>query len=287
MLHHSLPEGYAILTKRGVYRWDPTSPIFIWKRNDGNTLCIPSVYYSWTGDVLDTKIPLLRSDEKINQACLRLLEMTGIKATQVYSTLGCEQEYFLVDQGLYHLRPDLVQTGRTLFGKSSPKGQELQDHYLGSLKDKVLDYMRDFEALAFEVGIPVKTRHNEVAPSQYEVAPVFEKASIAVDHNILLMDIMRKTAVKHGLECLLHEKPFAPINGSGKHCNWSLATREGLNLLSPAAAEKSDLHFLILLTAILQAIHRHSALLRASIASASNDHRLGGMKPLPLSFLFI
>jgi len=266
---------------RGYTGWDPTSPIFIWKRNDGNTLCIPSVYYSWTGDVLDTKIPLLRSDKKINDACMRLLKLTGIEAKQVFSTLGCEQEYFLVSQSLFNLRQDLIQTGRTLFGRNSPKGQELQDHYLGSLKDKVLDYMRDFEESAFEVGIPIKTRHNEVAPAQYEVAPTFEKSSLAVDHNILLMDIMKKTAINHGLECLLHEKPFAMINGSGKHCNWSLSTDKGLNLLDPSDSTDSDLHFLILLAAILQGIHRHAGLLRASIASASNDHRLGGHEAPP------
>lgn len=199
----------------------------------------------------------------------------------MYSTLGCEQEYFLLNQLLCNLRPDIIQTGRTLYGSSSSKGQELQDHYLGSLKDRVLDYMRDFEEAAFEVGIPVKTRHNEVAPSQFEVAPTFERSSIAVDHNILLMDLMTKTALEHGLVCLLHEKPFAPINGSGKHCNWSLSTDGGKNLLSPSDVTEGDLHFLVLLTAILQAIHRHSGLLRASIATASNDHRLGGHEAPP------
>jgi glutamine synthetase len=212
---------------------------------------------------------------------MRLLKLTGVPAKQVYSTLGCEQEYFLLNQLLCNLRPDIIQTGRTLFGSSSPKGQELQDHYLGSLKDRVLDYMRDFEESAFEVGIPVKTRHNEVAPSQFEVAPSFERSSIAVDHNILLMDLMTKTALEHGLVCLLHEKPFAPINGSGKHCNWSLSTDGGKNLLSPTDVTEGDLHFLILLTAILQAIHRHAGLLRASIATASNDHRLGGHEAPP------
>lgn len=279
----SFPSGGLRSTyeARGYTGWDPSSPMFIWKRNDGNTLCIPTIYYSWTGDVLDAKIPLLRSDKKINDACLRLLKLTGVHAKQVFSTLGCEQEYFLLNQSLFSLRPDLIQTGRTLFGASSPKGQELQDHYLGSMKDRVLDYMRDFEEAAFEVGIPVKTRHNEVAPTQFEVAPVFERSSIAVDHNILLMDIMTKTALEHNLVCLFHEKPFAPINGSGKHCNWALSTDNGRNLLNPKDVSEGDLHFLILLAAILQAIHRHSGLLRASIASCSNDHRLGGHEAPP------
>ncbi len=279
----SFPSGGLRSTyeARGYTGWDPSSPVFIWKRNDGNTLCIPSVFYSWTGDLLDTKIPLIRSDKKINDACCRLLKLTGVPARQVYSTLGCEQEYFIVNQQLRNLRPDLLLTGRTLFGLSSPKGQELQDHYFGSVKDRILDYMRDFEESAFEIGIPVKTRHNEVAPAQHEVAPVFEKSTRACDHNLLLMELMRKTAIKHGLTCLLHEKPFAGINGSGKHCNWSLSTDTGLNLLDPSDAIDNDLHFLILLAAILQGIHRHSGLLRASIASASNDHRLGGHEAPP------
>lgn len=279
----SFPSGGLRSTyeARGYTGWDPTSPVFIWKRNDGNTLCIPSVFYSWTGAVLDTKIPLIRSDKNLNDVCLRLLKLTGISAKQVYSTLGCEQEYFVINQQLNNLRPDLIMTGRTLFGVGSPKGQELQDHYFGSVKDRILDYMRDFEEAAFEVGIPLKTRHNEVAPAQHEAAPIFEKSSRAVDHNLLLMEIMRKTAVQHGFSCLLHEKPFAGINGSGKHCNWSLSTDEGLNLFDPSDAMDNDLHFLILLAAVLQAIHRHSGLLRASIASASNDHRLGGHEAPP------
>lgn len=280
----SFPSGGLRSTyeARGYTGWDPTSPIFIWKRNSSLTLCIPSIYFSWTGDVLDSKIPLLRSEKAVSDACLRLLKLTRVPAKKIFTTLGCEQEYFIVNRSLFNLRPDLVQTGRTLFGKSSPKGQELQDHYLGNVKDRVLDFMRDFEEAAFEVGIPVKTRHNEVAPGQYEVAPLFERASVAVDHNILLMEMMRKKAAKHGLACLVHEKPFAPINGSGKHCNWSLSTDRGLNLLNPVGLEHhNDLHFLLLLTAILQGVHRHAGLLRASIASASNDHRLGGHEAPP------
>lgn len=265
---------------RGYTGWDPTSPIFLWKAGDGVTLCIPTIFFSWTGEVLDNKLPLLRSERKINQAVMRLLKLTQVEAAYVYSTLGFEQEYFVIDRALRDLRPDLVLLGKTVFGASPPKGQELQDHYFGSVKDRILAFMQDFEDSAIELGIPVKTRHNEVAPAQYEVAPVYEKASTAVDHNILLMEIMRQTAHKHGLSCLLHEKPFAGLNGSGKHCNWSLATDTGINLLDPHALEHSW-HFLILLTAILYAVHRHSALLRASVGSASNDYRLGGHEAPP------
>lgn len=279
----SFPSGGLRSTyeARGYTGWDPASPIFLWKAGDGITLCIPSVFFSWTGDVLDSKIPLLRSDRKIDQAALRLLRLTGISANYVYSTLGLEQEYFVVDRTLRNLRPDLVLLGKTVFGASSPKGQELQDHYFGSVKDRILAFMQSFEMAAIELGIPVKTRHNEVAPAQHEVAPVFEKAAAAIDHNILLMELMRQIAQKQGLACLLHEKPFAGINGSGKHCNWSLSTDQGLNLLDPSDAPHNNLHFLILLAAILHAVHRHSSLLRASIGSASNDYRLGGHEAPP------
>lgn len=279
----SFPSGGLRSTyeARGYTGWDPTSPIFLWKAGDGLTLCIPSIFFSWTGDVLDAKIPLLRSDKKINEATLRLLELTGIKASQVYSTLGAEQEYFVIDRALRDLRPDLVLTGRTVFGAHPPKGQELQDHYFGAVKDRILFFMRDFEEAALKLGIPVKTRHNEVAPAQHEVAPVFEKASAAIDHNILLMELMRQTATKHELSCLLHEKPFHELNGSGKHCNWSLSTDTGINLLDPTDTPENNLHFLILLTAILNAVHEHAMLLRASIGSASNDYRLGGHEAPP------
>ncbi|MFI0434264.1 MAG: glutamine synthetase III [Parachlamydiaceae bacterium] len=266
---------------RGYTGWDPTSPIFLWKGGDGLTLCIPSVFFSWTGDVLDSKIPLLRSDAAISQAVLRLLKLTGLSAHYVNSTLGLEQEYFVVDRALRNLRPDLVLLGKTVLGAPSPKGQELQDHYFGSVKDRILGYMQAVEIAAIELGIPVKTRHNEVAPAQHEVAPVFEKASAAIDHNLLLMELMRQIARQHGLACLLHEKPFAGINGSGKHCNWSLSTDSGINLLDPSDTPSNHLHFLILLTAILDAIYQHSALLRASIGSASNDYRLGGHEAPP------
>ena len=279
----SFPSGGLRSTyeARGYTGWDPTSPVFVWKGGDGVTLCIPSVFFSWTGDVLDSKIPLLRSDRKINEASLRLLRLTGIPAEHVYSTLGAEQEYFVIDRALRNLRPDLVLCGRTVFGAPSPKGQELQDHYFGSVKDRILSFMSDFETIALSLAIPVKTRHNEVAPAQHEVAPVFEKASSAIDHNILLMELMRKVAGEHDLACLLHEKPFYELNGSGKHCNWSLATDTGLNLLDPSDTPENNLHFLVLLTAILAGVYRHSALLRAAVGSAANDNRLGGHEAPP------
>ncbi len=266
---------------RGYTGWDPTSPIFLWKGGDGLTLCIPSVFFSWRGDILDTKIPLLRSDSRLNEAVLRLLRLTGLPTRYVNSTLGLEQEYFVVDRSLRNLRPDLVLLGKTVLGAPSPKGQELQDHYFGSVKDRILAFMQTFETAAIELGIPVKTRHNEVAPAQHEVAPVFEKASAAIDHNLLVMELMRRIAQQQGLACLLHEKPFAGINGSGKHCNWSLVTDGGINLLDPTDTPHNNMHFLILLTAIIHAVYQHSSLLRASIGSASNDYRLGGHEAPP------
>jgi glutamine synthetase len=279
----SFPSGGLRSTyeARGYTGWDPTSPAFVWTGGDGVTLCIPSIFFSWTGDVLDSKIPLLRSDKKINDAVMRLLKLTGIPAHYINSTLGCEQEYFIIDRAWRNLRPDLVMAGRTVFGVHPPKGQELQDHYFGSVKDRILDFMRDFEEAALKLAIPVKTRHNEVAPAQHEVAPVFERLSSAIDHNILLMELMRQIAVKHDLSCLLHEKPFQGLNGSGKHCNWSLATDTGINLLNPTDTPENNLHFLILLTAILNAVYEHSALLRAAIGSSSNDYRLGGHEAPP------
>lgn len=279
----SFPSGGLRTTyeARGYTGWDPTSPVFIWKAGDGVTLCIPSVFFSWDGSVLDTKIPLLRSDRKIEEATLRLLKMTGVEAERVYSTIGLEQEYFVIDRALRNLRPDLVIAGRTVLGAAPAKGQELQDHYFGTVKDRMLNFMCDFEEAALRLGIPVKTRHNEVAPSQFEIAPNFERSTTAVDHNLLLMELMRQIAVKHDLACLLHEKPFDGLNGSGKHCNWSLATDTGINLLDPTKTPEHTLHFLILLTAILEAVHRHAVLLRASIGSAGNDHRLGGHEAPP------
>lgn len=279
----SFPSGGLRSTyeARGYTGWDPTSPVFLWKTEGGLVLCIPTVYFSWTGEALDAKIPLLRSDLKLNKAALRLLELTGIKANKVYSTIGLEQEYFVIDRSFRNLRPDLLLLGKTVFGAMPPVGQELQDHYLGSVKDRILNFMIDFETEALKLGIPVKTRHNEVAPSQHEVAPIFEKSSLAVDHNLLLMELMRHIAVRHHLSCLLHEKPFKGFNGSGKHSNWSLSTDLGLNLLDPGESVGNNLHFLILLTAILHGVHQHAPLLRASIGSYSNDSRLGGHEAPP------
>lgn len=279
----SFPSGGLRSTyeARGYTGWDPTSPPFVWTAGDGVTLCIPSIFFSWTGEVLDHKLPLLRSDAKINQAVLRLLSLTGIQADVVMSTLGCEQEYFVIDRALRTARPDVLILGKTVCGAPPPKGQELQDHYFGAVKDRVLAFMREFEERALELGIPVKTRHNEVAPAQHEIAPVFEKATLGVDHNILLMELMRQIGTKRNLEVLLHEKPFAELNGSGKHLNWSLSTGEGLNLLDPTDTPQNNLHFLVLLVAILHAIWENSALFRASIGSCSNDDRLGGHEAPP------
>lgn len=280
----SFPSGGLRSTSeaRGYTTWDPTSPPFLWKTGGLTVLCIPSVFFSWTGEALDMKLPLLRSDQQISQAALRLLSLLEIEAASVYSTLGCEQEFFLVDRSLALLRPDLMLGGRTLFGAPPPKGQELEDHYFGTVKERVSAYMREFEDEALLLGIPLKTFHGEVAPGQFEVAPIFEKASVAVDHNVLLMELMRKIAMRHNLVCLLHEKPFAGVNGSGKHCNWSLSTDKGMNLLDPSENPENSLLFLILLTAILHAVHRHAALLRTSIASPGNDHRLGGNEAPPV-----
>ncbi|KAF3361476.1 Type-3 glutamine synthetase [Chlamydiales bacterium STE3] len=279
----SFPSGGLRSTyeARGYTGWDPTSPIFLWKAGNGFTLCIPSIFFSWKGEVLDTKIPFLRSDKKLREAVLRLLKLTGIQAGQVFATLGLEQEYFVIDRAMRNLRPDLVLMGKTVFGAQPAKGQELQDHYLGSVRDRVLFFMKDFEKEAIKLGIPIKTRHNEVAPSQYEVAPLFEKASQAIDHNLLLMELMRHIAIEHGLTCLLLEKPFAGLNGSGKHSNWSLATNTHINLLDPSNTPGNNLHFLILMAAILHAVHRHAELIRASVGSYSNDARLGGHEAPP------
>lgn len=276
----SFPSGGARATHeaRGYTMWDPSLPPFLWESGEGLTLCIPSLYFSWKGEPLDQKIPLLRSDQKIQSSVLRLLHLAGVDAARVFSTLGPEQEYFAIDRSLFLRRPDLMLAHRTVFGAKPPKGQELEDHYFGSVKDRVLSFMREFENGAVALGIPIKTRHNEVAPAQHEVAPLFERASLAIDHNLLLMELMRQTATHHDLACLLHEKPFAGINGSGKHCNWSLATDTGLNLLDP---EENSLVFLTLLTAVIHAVHEHAPLLRSSIASAGNDHRLGGSEAPP------
>lgn len=263
---------------RGYTAWDPMSFPFLWESGEGLTLCIPALFYSWHGIALDHKIPLLRSNQKIESAARRLVALCHLPAKRAFATVGIEQEYFLIDEQLFKLRPDLILTGRMLFGAKPAKGQELEDHYCGVVKPSVLEFMRDFEQAALRLGIPVKTRHNEVAPSQYEVAPLFETAALACDHNLLLMEVMRRSAAKFGFTCLFHEKPFLGFNGSGKHNNWSLGTDTGLNLLDP---KENSLSFLTLLAAVLLGVHEHAGLLRASIGSVGNDHRLGGSEAPP------
>jgi glutamine synthetase len=280
----SFPSGgmRSTFEARGYTGWDPTSPAFIMEGTNGKTLCIPSVFLSWNGHALDKKTPLLRSLEAISKQAVRLLHLLGNKdAKRVNCTVGPEQEYFLIDESFYLARPDLINAGRTLFGAKPPKGQEMEDHYWGSIKERVLAFMMDAEHELYKLGVPVKTRHNEVAPAQFEVAPVFESSNIAADHNMLLMEVFRKTALKHGLRCLLHEKPFSGINGSGKHNNWSMADDQGNNLLEPGSTPKENLQFLVVLTAIIRAVNKHSKLLRAGIAFAGNDHRLGANEAPP------
>lgn len=263
---------------RGYTAWDPSSPAFV----IGRTLCIPTVFVAYTGESLDHKAPLLRSVQFLDKAATAVVqEYFDRNVSRVICTLGCEQEYFLVDRALYNARPDLALTGRTLFGHSSAKDQQLEDHYFGSINDRVTAYMRDFETEALKLGIPVKTRHNEVGPGQFECAPVFEEVSLAVDHNQLLMDIMEKVAFRHDFRVLFHEKPFAGINGSGKHNNWALATDTGKNLLSPGKTPKKNIQFLTFFITTIKAVSEHADLLRASIASASNDHRLGANEAPP------
>jgi glutamine synthetase len=280
----SFPSGGMRTTfeARGYTAWDPSSPIFIVDGPNGKTLCVPSVFISYHGSALDNKTPLLRSMEVLSERALAVLRLFGNKdATRVVPTLGAEQEYFLVDRAFYSLRPDLIAAGRTLIGARPPKGQELEDHYFGSIKDRVLAFMQESETELYKLGIPIKTRHNEVAPSQYETAPIFEEANVASDHNQMVMETMSRVARRHNLACLLHEKPFAGVNGSGKHCNWSLSDSEGNNLLEPGDTPHDNLQFLVFLTATLRAVHRRAGLLRAAIASSGNDHRLGANEAPP------
>ncbi|MBI6115845.1 glutamine synthetase III family protein [Salegentibacter maritimus] len=262
---------------RGYTAWDPTSPAFIW----GTTLCIPTIFVSYTGEALDYKTPLLRALQSVDHAATAVAKYFDKNVTKVTATLGWEQEYFLIDSALAATRPDLSLAGRTLLGHSPAKGQQLDDHYFGSIPSRVLAYMRDLEIECMKLGIPVKTRHNEVAPNQFELAPIFEEGNLAVDHNSLLMDIMSKIAEKHSFKVVLHEKPFAGINGSGKHNNWSLATDTGTNLLAPGSTPMKNLQFLTFFINILKAVHDNEELLRAGIASASNDHRLGAQEAPP------
>ena len=280
----SFPSGGIRTTfeARGYTAWDPSSPAFIIECELGKTLCIPSIFISYHGEALDKKLPLLRSDEAINKATVGLLKLFGHKdARKVFSDCGAEQEYFLIDKRFYRMRQDLLMTERTLIGASSPKGQQLEDQYFGSIKERVINYMNDVSIEAYKLGIPLKTRHNEVAPHQFEFAPVFEDSNIAADHNQLLMDIIKKIALKHDLVCLLHEKPFAGINGSGKHINWSLSDDKKNNLFNHGNTPEDNLQFLVLLIAVIRAVYKHADLLYASIASAGNEHRLGANEAPP------
>jgi glutamine synthetase len=280
----SFPSGglRATFEARGYTAWDPTSPAYIMENPNGSTLVIPTAFLSWTGEALDKKTPLLRSMEALSAQAMRILKLFGNKdAVKVFTTVGAEQEYFLIDKAFYYLRPDLVTCGRTLFGAPPPKGQELEDQYFGSIPERVLACMADAEAELFKLGVPVKTRHNEVAPSQYEIAPIFEMSNLATDHQNLIMEVLRKTADKYGLVALLHEKPFAGINGSGKHNNWSMSTDTGENLLNPGDNPHDNAQFLVFCTAVIRAVNKYSEILRLSIASAHNDHRLGANEAPP------
>ncbi len=276
----SFPSGgiRATFEARGYTTWDPTSPAFIRDK----TLYIPTAFCSYTGEVLDKKTPLLRSMEKLSSVAVDVLHILGkTDVTRVTTTVGPEQEYFLIDKEMYDKRPDLIYTGRTLFGASAPKGQELADHYFGSIKTRVAAFMADLDEELWKLGVMAKTKHNEVAPSQHELAPIFATSNIATDHNELTMEVMKKTAEKHGLVCLLHEKPFAGVNGSGKHNNWSISTNTGENLLDPGKCPEDNLQFQLFLAAIVKAVHEYQDLLRLTVASAGNDHRLGANEAPP------
>lgn len=279
----SFPSGglRATFEARGYTAWDPSSPAFIIEIGYGKTLCIPTIFVSYTGESLDYKAPLLKALESLNKSAVDVCNYFDKNVTKVTATLGWEQEYFVIDEALANARPDLVQCGRTVFGASPAKGQQLEDHYFGSIPERVYAFMRDYEAEAYKLGIPLRTRHNEVAPAQFECAPIFEEVNLAVDHNTLLMDIMSRVAKRHKLKVLLHEKPFAGINGSGKHNNWSMATDTGVNLLAPGKTPKTNLMFLTFFVNTIKAVHDHADLLRAAIASAGNDHRLGANEAPP------
>ncbi len=281
----SFPTGgiRATFEARGYTAWDPTSPAFILENPNGALLCIPTAFTSWTGEALDNKIPLLRSMDALSGAAIRALELLdlGDGADRVFTTVGPEQEYFLIDEQYYFERPDLLTTGRTLFGAKPPKGHELDDHYFGSIPERILACMMETELELAKLGVPVKTRHNEVAPNQYELAPIFENSNVGCDHQQLTMQVMQNVARRYGLVCLLHEKPFAGVNGSGKHNNWSMGTDTGVNLLEPGDTPSENLQFLFFCTAVIQAVNAHQALLRASIASPGQDHRLGANEAPP------
>ena len=280
----SFPTGgiRATVEARGYTAWDPTSPAFLLENPNGALLCIPTAFASWTGEALDHKIPLLRSMDALSEAALRALRLLGDDESQrVFTTVGPEQEYFLIDEQYYFERPDLVTTGRTLFGAKPPKGHELDDHYFGSIPERILACMLETESELGKLGVPVKTRHNEVAPNQYEIAPMFEGTNVGCDHQMLTMQVLQNVARRYGLVCLLHEKPFAGVNGSGKHNNWSMGTDSGGNLLEPGETPQENLNFLLFAAAVIQAVDTHQQLLRASIASAGQDHRLGANEAPP------
>ncbi len=280
----SFPTGgiRATFEARGYTAWDPTSPAFILENPNGTLLCIPTAFASWTGEALDHKIPLLRSMDALSKSAIRALRLFGDNsAARVFTTIGPEQEYFLIDEQFYFERPDLYTTGRTLFGAKPPKGHELDDHYFGSIPERILAYMLDTERELAKLGVPVKTRHNEVAPNQYEIAPIFENSNVGSDHQQLTMQIMQNVARRYGLVCLLHEKPFAGVNGSGKHNNWSMGTDTGKNLLEPGDTPHRNLEFLFFCAAVIQAVNQYQGLLRASIASPGQDHRLGANEAPP------
>jgi glutamine synthetase len=280
----SFPSGgiRATFEARGYTAWDPTSPAFLHQGPNGATLAIPTAFLSWTGEALDKKTPLLRSMEALSTQALRLLRLFGNKdAKKVFTTVGPEQEYFLIDRHFYYARPDLINAGRTLFGAKPPKGQELEDQYFGSIPERVLACIAEAEAELIKLSVPVKTRHNEVAPSQYELAPIFENSNLATDHQMLTMEVLRRTADKYGLACLLHEKPFAGINGSGKHNNWSMSTDTGENLLNPGDTPHDNAQFLVFCVAVIRAVAKYPELLRVSVCGAANDHRLGANEAPP------
>jgi len=279
----SFPSGglRATFEARGYTAWDPTSPAFILQIGEGATLCIPTIFVSYTGESLDYKAPLLKALDALNNAAVDVCNYFDKNVSHVAATLGWEQEYFVIDEALFNARPDLVLCGRTVYGHSSAKGQQLEDHYFGSIPERVYAFMRDFEEEAYKLGIPLRTRHNEVAPAQFECAPIFEECNLAVDHNTLLMDIMARVAKRHKLKVLLHEKPFAAINGSGKHNNWSMSTDTGVNLLTPGKTPKTNLMFLTFFVNTIKAVHDYADILRSSISSAGNDHRLGANEAPP------
>ncbi len=281
----SFPSGGLRTTfeARGYTAWDPTSPVFLNRSGENVTLCIPTAFVSWTGVALDKKTPLIRSVDALNQQAMRILRIFGSDkgVTRVVTTLGPEQEYFLVDRTMFYNRPDLLTCDRTLFGAKPSKGQQLEDHYFGAIAPRVLAFMAESERELFRLGVPVKTRHNEVAPGQFEIAPTFESTNVACDHQMMLMEALKRVAPRFGLQCILHEKPFAGINGSGKHNNWSMATDTGINLLDPRVETHNNMQFLVFCVAVIRAVDLHADLLRASIASASNDHRLGANEAPP------